>query len=89
MQRLGSPSKHKNQSISYFVFDSYSCVLKIVNLRKQEIVAALASQCNIIPIMDNFIWPDPQDLPEDIQAVLSFNGVKYGFIHINVVFLFK
>ncbi|CAL8120493.1 unnamed protein product [Orchesella dallaii] len=43
----------------------------------REIVAALNSQCNIIPIMDNFIWPDPQDLPEDIQPVLSFNGVKW------------
>ncbi|XP_021955057.1 NAD(+) hydrolase sarm1 isoform X7 [Folsomia candida] len=43
----------------------------------REIVAALDSQCNIIPIMDNFLWPETENLPEDIQPVLTFNGVKW------------
>lgn len=42
----------------------------------QEIVAALESGCNIIPIIDNFQWPDPEELPEDMRAVCYFNGVR-------------
>ncbi|KAG8234101.1 hypothetical protein J437_LFUL014668 [Ladona fulva] len=41
----------------------------------REIVAALNSQCNIIPIYDNFQWPKPEELPEDMRAVCHFNGV--------------
>ncbi|KAE8742776.1 hypothetical protein FOCC_FOCC011704 [Frankliniella occidentalis] len=43
----------------------------------KEIVAALQSQCNIIPIIDNFTWPDPETLPEDMRAVCHFNGVRW------------
>ncbi|KAK2581225.1 hypothetical protein KPH14_008022 [Odynerus spinipes] len=43
----------------------------------REIVAALQSQCNIIPIIDNFQWPEPEDLPEDMRAVCHFNGVRW------------
>ncbi|KAL1122631.1 hypothetical protein AAG570_002958 [Ranatra chinensis] len=43
----------------------------------REVVAALESRCNIIPIMDNFDWPEPDDLPEDMRAVCTFNGVKW------------
>ncbi|EEB10024.1 Sterile alpha and TIR motif-containing protein, putative [Pediculus humanus corporis] len=43
----------------------------------REIVAALQSQCNIIPIIDNFQWPDPEELPEDMRAVCHFNGVRW------------
>lgn len=43
----------------------------------REIVAALQSQCNIIPIIDNFQWPDPEQLPEDMRAVCHFNGVRW------------
>jgi len=43
----------------------------------QEIVAALQSNCNIIPIIDNFQWPEPEELPEDMRAVCHFNGVRY------------
>ncbi|KAK3914268.1 NAD(+) hydrolase sarm1 [Frankliniella fusca] len=43
----------------------------------KEIVAALQSQCNIIPIIDNFSWPDPETLPEDMRAVCHFNGVRW------------
>lgn len=43
----------------------------------QEIVAALSDQCNIIPIMDNFSWPEPETLPEDMRNVCKFNGVRW------------
>ncbi|KAI8434842.1 hypothetical protein MSG28_003334, partial [Choristoneura fumiferana] len=43
----------------------------------REIVAALQSQCNIVPIIDNFIWPEPEELPEDMRAVSKFNGVRW------------
>ncbi|XP_043677181.1 NAD(+) hydrolase sarm1 isoform X3 [Vespula pensylvanica] len=43
----------------------------------REIVAALQSQCNIIPIIDNFQWPEPEDLPEDMRTVCHFNGVRW------------
>lgn len=31
---------------------------------------------NIVPVTDNFLWPDPMSLPEDMRAILNFNGVK-------------
>lgn len=31
---------------------------------------------NIVPVIDGFKWPEPQALPEDMQAVLTFNGIK-------------
>ncbi|XP_074101883.1 sterile alpha and armadillo motif isoform X2 [Cotesia typhae] len=43
----------------------------------REIVAALQSQCNIIPIIDNFQWPQVEELPEDMRAVCHFNGVRW------------
>ncbi|XP_046680809.1 NAD(+) hydrolase sarm1 isoform X4 [Homalodisca vitripennis] len=43
----------------------------------REIVAALQSNCNIIPIIDNFSWPEPEELPEDMRAVCHFNGVRW------------
>ncbi|KAG7176245.1 Sterile alpha and TIR motif-containing protein 1-like [Homarus americanus] len=43
----------------------------------REIVAALQSGCKIIPIIDNFQWPDPEELPEDMRAVCYFNGVRW------------
>lgn len=42
----------------------------------QEIVTALSCGKNIVPIIDGFEWPEPQALPEDMQAVLTFNGIK-------------
>ncbi|XP_034480546.1 sterile alpha and TIR motif-containing protein 1-like isoform X1 [Drosophila innubila] len=42
----------------------------------REIVAALNSNCNIIPIMDqHFNWPE--NLPEDMCSVAHFNGVNW------------
>lgn len=43
----------------------------------KETVAALASDCNIIPIMDNFHWPDPEQLPEDMRSIAYFNGIRW------------
>uniref|UniRef100_T1J6E6 ADP-ribosyl cyclase/cyclic ADP-ribose hydrolase n=1 Tax=Strigamia maritima TaxID=126957 RepID=T1J6E6_STRMM len=43
----------------------------------REIVTALDSQCNIIPIIDNFQWPEPENLPEDMRPVCYFNGVRW------------
>ncbi|XP_050097994.1 NAD(+) hydrolase sarm1 isoform X3 [Anopheles aquasalis] len=43
----------------------------------REIVAALNSDCNIIPIIDNFEWPAPERLPEDMRGVCHFNGVRW------------
>ncbi|CAL4079217.1 unnamed protein product [Meganyctiphanes norvegica] len=43
----------------------------------KEIVEALQSGCNIIPIIDNFQWPEPEELPEDMRAVCYFNGVRW------------
>lgn len=43
----------------------------------REIVAALTSNCNIIPIIDNFAWPETEKLPEDMRTVCHFNGVRW------------
>lgn len=43
----------------------------------QEIVGALQSQCNIVPIIDNFEWPKAEELPEDMRAVCHFNSVRW------------
>ncbi|CAH0604788.1 unnamed protein product [Chrysodeixis includens] len=43
----------------------------------RETVAALQSQCNIVPIIDNFEWPKAEELPEDMRAVCHFNGVRW------------
>ncbi|UYV64377.1 SARM1 [Cordylochernes scorpioides] len=43
----------------------------------REVVAALQSQCKIIPITDNFNWPESDKLPEDMRSVLKFNAIKW------------
>lgn len=51
----------------------------LVKLRyySQEIVAALNSECNIVPVMDEFKWPAPDALPEDMKSITRFNGIRY------------
>uniref|UniRef100_A0A8D2DS37 NAD(+) hydrolase SARM1 n=1 Tax=Sciurus vulgaris TaxID=55149 RepID=A0A8D2DS37_SCIVU len=44
----------------------------------KEIVTALSCGKNIVPVIDGFEWPEPQALPEDMQAVLTFNGIKWS-----------
>ncbi|XP_061775173.1 NAD(+) hydrolase SARM1 [Nerophis ophidion] len=44
----------------------------------KEIVTALAGKKNIVPVTDNFAWPDPTSLPEDMRSILNFNGIKWS-----------
>ncbi|XP_053222326.1 NAD(+) hydrolase SARM1 [Podarcis raffonei] len=44
----------------------------------KEIVTALSSGKNIVPVTDHFEWPDPKTLPEDMRAILKFNGIKWS-----------
>ncbi|KAG9264968.1 NAD(+) hydrolase SARM1 [Astyanax mexicanus] len=44
----------------------------------KEIVTALQGKKNIVPVTDNFMWPDPNSLPEDMRAILNFNGIKWS-----------
>ncbi|XP_072326072.1 NAD(+) hydrolase SARM1 [Scyliorhinus torazame] len=44
----------------------------------REIVMAMNSSKNIIPVADNFTWPDPSSLPEDMRAILKFNGIMWS-----------
>ncbi|XP_042298369.1 NAD(+) hydrolase SARM1 [Sceloporus undulatus] len=44
----------------------------------KEIATALNCGKNIIPITDHFEWPDPKQVPEDMRAVLKFNGIKWS-----------
>lgn len=42
----------------------------------QEIVAAMECGCNIIPLLDNFHWPQSEKLPEDMRQITFFNGIR-------------
>ncbi|XP_038614876.1 NAD(+) hydrolase SARM1 [Tachyglossus aculeatus] len=44
----------------------------------KEIVTALNCGKNIVPVIDGFEWPEPRALPEDMRAVLKFNGIKWS-----------
>ncbi|KAG9329747.1 hypothetical protein JZ751_029859 [Albula glossodonta] len=44
----------------------------------KEIVTALNGKKNIVPVTDNFLWPDPSSLPADMRAILNFNGIKWS-----------
>ncbi|KAJ7309042.1 hypothetical protein JRQ81_008331 [Phrynocephalus forsythii] len=44
----------------------------------KEITTALNCGKNIIPVTDHFEWPDPKQVPEDMRAVLKFNGIKWS-----------
>lgn len=44
----------------------------------KEIVTALNGKKNIVPVTDNFAWPDPASLPEDMSTILKFNGIKWS-----------
>lgn len=43
----------------------------------REITAAIESGSNIIPLLDNFKWPSPDTLPEDMRNVCYFNAVRW------------
>ena len=42
-----------------------------------ELSTALEAGCSIIPVTLEFQWPDPQELPQDIQGLCYFNGVRW------------
>ena len=42
----------------------------------KEIVAALETNCNIVPIIDNFDWPPMEKIPPDMRGVVRFNSVR-------------
>ncbi|XP_053561205.1 NAD(+) hydrolase SARM1 [Bombina bombina] len=44
----------------------------------KEIATALSCSKNIVPVTDSFDWPDPLSLPDDMRAVLKFNGIKWS-----------
>jgi len=50
--------------------------MKIVH---NDLLAALSSHdCKIIPVFDpDFQFPDPEDIPEDIRQVCSFNAIRW------------
>ncbi|XP_033627458.1 sterile alpha and TIR motif-containing protein 1-like isoform X2 [Asterias rubens] len=43
----------------------------------REIAAAIESKCNIVPVLDNFRWPKPEQLPDDMKNIIFFNGIKW------------
>ncbi|XP_059147175.1 NAD(+) hydrolase sarm1-like isoform X2 [Physella acuta] len=43
----------------------------------KEIAAALETNCNIVPIIDNFEWPPVEKLPADMRGVVRFNSVRW------------
>jgi len=44
---------------------------------KLEIVAALAAEANIVPVTDNFQWPDQEELLAEVRSVSYFNCVRW------------
>ena len=43
----------------------------------KEIACAFSSQCQIIPVFDNFVMPESEKLPETMRAITSYNGVRW------------
>ena len=43
----------------------------------KEVVCALNSCCNIVPVLDNFKMPEKADLPVSMRALTSYNGVNW------------
>ena len=38
---------------------------------------ALSSECNIIPVFDNFVMPEADSLPDTMRSLVTYNGVKW------------
>ena len=43
----------------------------------KEVACALDSDCNIIPVFDNFLMPKSDDLPVAMRPLTSYNGVNW------------
>uniref|UniRef100_UPI00398E4AB4 NAD(+) hydrolase SARM1 n=1 Tax=Pristiophorus japonicus TaxID=55135 RepID=UPI00398E4AB4 len=44
----------------------------------KEIVMAMNSSKNIVPVAEDFTWPDPSSLPEDMRGILKFNSIMWS-----------
>ncbi|XP_078404396.1 NAD(+) hydrolase SARM1 [Cetorhinus maximus] len=44
----------------------------------REIVMAMNSKKNIVPVADNFTWPELDSLPEDMRGILKFNSIMWS-----------
>lgn len=44
----------------------------------KELAHAIDSGVHIVPVMDNFVWPDKDTLPSAIKSLSTMNGVKWS-----------
>ena len=44
----------------------------------RELVHAIDSSVHIVPLLDNFKWPDSSELPDDIRSLAMMNGVNWS-----------
>jgi len=61
---------------TYEVGSLHPVLIRLCYLILQEIAAALEGGCNIIPVMDNFQWPPPETLPDDMRPICYFNSIR-------------
>ena len=52
-------------------------VMLWVFILKSAVKDSMYAQANLVPVTDNFQWPDTDSLPEDIRAVGYFNSVRW------------
>ena len=45
---------------------------------RREVAHAMETGTHIVPVMDNFVWPEEESLPEDIRSVHKINGVSWS-----------
>ena len=43
----------------------------------REITTALQSNCNVVPVLQDFVFPEPESLPENMRGVCYYNGVRW------------
>lgn len=60
----------------YFTLFTHITFTVVFDFFGQEIAAAIESKCNIVPVLDNFKWPKPEQLPDDMKNIIFFNGIK-------------
>ena len=45
---------------------------------RRELAHAMDTGVHIIPVLDNFVWPEEESLPADIKSVHKMNGVSWS-----------
>lgn len=53
------------------------CAFDLCLQFSKEVAAAIKSNCQIIPVLDNFDWPAKEKLPEDMRDIVSYHGIVY------------